>query len=354
MGPFTGSRDPIFDSHLRPTRRNLHKELQGTRLKKKMNIQLKNYTKGAFAAVAMAALISTASAQRWPDRTPDRQAFNTTMEGRGTVHFNGATYSFRELQVTLQNNRRVTVHAFLSGRDKDVVFTGKLEDRNGRSGRFNADIEGVAYGRDNDAADATCEIDMGTGQRFDSVTIRGRNRSDRNNLSLDFTSTREVTDSRWPDRDRGRDGDRDRDRDRDRDGNNGRWRAAGSYVDKDEWRGRGDHFLVRYALNLGRDGRARLVVASLEDRNMPDDKKSRYDHGDILKYLQHGRDVIQTGRWTQNGDEIMIRFDRIQTGDGSRDKDEVLRGRMRNGTVWIDDYEKSFYGHHVSLSFERD
>jgi hypothetical protein len=314
-------------------------------------------SKGALVVAGIAALMSISFAQH-SNRKPD--AFNTTMEGRGSVHFNGATYSFHQLQVTLQRNDRVTVHALLyASNNKDVVFTGKMSDFGRRTGRLSADIDAVGYGRDSDGADALCDIDMTSDRRFNTVTITGRNTTDHNNLSLDFVSNgHEITDFQIPnrdqiyDKDRGRhDRDHDRDRDRDHDNNNGR-ASAGHYVDMDEWRRNGEHFVVRYRLDLDRDGGAKMVVQSVEDRNMPDDRDARYDHGDVLKYLQHGQGVTQTGRWTQDGNNVTIRFDHIEYGFTSKRKDEVFRGHMRNGTIWIDDYEKSFYGHSVNLSFE--
>jgi len=262
---------------------------------------------------------------------------------------NGASYTFSQLQLSLQDNQRVSVHALLYGRDnKDVVFTGRLNDHGRRDGRLSADIDNVAYGRDTDSADASCDIDMGSGKKFNSVTINGRNSNDRNKISLDFVSNgREVTDyqGRWPNRDR------DNNRDHNNDGDRGR-NASGRYSDTDEWRRRNDHFKVTYALDLRQSGDVRLVVAA-EDRNMPDDRDARYDHGDILKYLQDGHDVIETGRWTQNGDRVTITFDSIQYGRTSCDKREVLKGRVKGNTLWIDDFEKSFYGHGSSLSFEK-
>jgi len=305
-------------------------------------------------AAGAVALMSFSYGQRgWRKPEP----FNTTMEGRGNVHFNGATYSFKALQVTLQKNDRVTIHALLyAENNKDVVLTGKVSDFSRRAGRLSADIDSVSYGRDMDPADAMCDIDTTNGGRFSTVTITGRNTRDHNNVSLDFVSNgHEITDFRDPyamDRNREKDrnqpwwkGNGDR-------GDDQRYAAAGRYVDMDEWRRAGEHFVVRYRLELQRDGDARMIVESVEDRNMPNDHDARWDHGDILKYLQRGQDVTQTGKWRQDGDRITISFDHISYGNTSRDKDEVFHGRMRNGTIFVEDYEKSFYGHNVSLSFE--
>jgi hypothetical protein len=321
-----------------------------------MNTQLKSVSRTLLAVALATAAMSSASAQR--NRRPD--PFNTTMEGRGTVHFNGATYSFHQLQLTLQKNQRVTVHALLYASDsKDVILTGKVSDFGRRTSRLSADIDAVSYGRDTDSAEAMCDIDLTSNGRFNTVTITGSNTTDHNNISLDFVSNgKEVTDFQRPNGDRIYD-QYGKDRDRNRGGgNNGHddnrsVQVAGRYADSDEWRKHGQHFLVRYSLELRRQGDARLVVSSVEDRDMPDDKDSRFDHGDILKYLQRGQDVMETGQWVQDGDRVTITLDRVQYGETSRPKKEVLRGRMRNGTLWIDDYEKSFYGHNVSLSFER-
>ena len=327
-----------------------------------MLVQLNSISKGVLAVACLATLASLGSAQRW-NRRPD--PFNTTMEGRGSVHFNGTTYSFHQLQVTLQRNDRLTVHALLyAGDGRDVVLSGKVNDFGRRTGRLSADIDSIGYGRDNDSADAMCDIDMTSADRFNTVTITGQNTTDHNGLSLDFVSNgRVVTDFQRPNNDRiydnrkwdnrrgdNRDRDRDRNGDRDREDNRGGY-AAGRYTDSDQWRRHGDSFLVRYTLDMRPNGQVRLV-ADGQDRNMPDDRDSRYDHGDILKYLQHGDNVVETGHWTQDGNRITITFDWIQYGDTSRSKKEVWHGQMRNGTLWIDDYEKSFYGHDVQLSFE--
>jgi hypothetical protein len=311
------------------------------------------------AFVAALACIGSAQGYRRPD------AFNTTMEGRGSVRINGQTYSFNQLQVTLQSNERVTVHALLySANNRDVVMSGRLKDRSSRGGRLVADINSVEYGRDHDTADATATIDLSSGERFSAVTVRGRNTSDRNSVSLDFTGNgRQVTQYQGDrDRDRNRDrddrSDRDHDWNRDRDWNRD-WdrddnrRAHGLYTDADEWRRRGEHFLVRYNLDLDRNGRAKMTVKA-EDRNMPNDRNSQFAHGAILEYLERGRDVVQTGRWSQNGNNITIIFDRIETGNNNnRSRREVLKGKIRNGTIWMDQYDQNLYGHRVNLTFEK-
>lgn len=316
-------------------------------------------------AVALAtAAISIASAQR---------SFNTTMEGRGTARFGGQSYSFNQLQLTLQENKRVTVHALLRNmQSKDLVFTGRLNNSSRRSGRLNADIDNVAYGANADSADALCDIDMSSNSQFRTVTITGRNTSDRNRVALDFVSNgREVTSYQPPRgamgdeqkrrQDQDRDRDRNRNRDRDRDKNDNRWpnggnrsSAQGRYTETEAWRNNGQHFVMRYTLELSRNGDARLVADSLEDRNMPNNSEDRYDHGDILKYMHSDHTVTETGHWTQDGDRVTIKFDRISYGSTRRDKKEVWKGRLRNDSLRIDDFEKSFYGHKVELTFARN
>src|SRR5579885_3049070 len=172
-----------------------------------MNIQLNSYAAKLMASIVALAIVGIAPAQRRWDGD-----MNTTMEGRGTVHFDGITYSFRSLQLTVQKNKRVTVHAILDNPDgRDVVFMGKMSDIGRRTGRLSADLDSAAYGRESDAADALCDVDLGPDETFRTVTITGRNTSDHNVLSLDLVSNgHRVTTFQPPARDRIYDQDRNR------------------------------------------------------------------------------------------------------------------------------------------------
>src|SRR5689334_16700721 len=98
-----------------------------------MIIQQLSRTKRAFVAASAVALMSLSYAQSGGRRP---ESFNTAMEGRGSVHFNGATYSFHALQVTLQRNDRITIHALLyTPNNKDVVLTGRARDYSRRGNR---------------------------------------------------------------------------------------------------------------------------------------------------------------------------------------------------------------------------
>ena len=300
-------------------------------------------------AIAVAALTSSAMAQRW--QRPD--AFNTTMEGRGTAHYNGSTYSFRQIQVTLQKNQRLTVHALLYAQDgRDIVLTGKVSDFSHRTGRLSADLDSVSYGRDFDPADALCDIDTEPDGRFNTVTITGRDTSGHNNLALDFVSNgHQITDLQDPGRNEMTDPGR---RDHDQGDDFGGRMDAGRYINVDEWRNHGQHYLLRYTLDLARkSGQARMVVSSDSSVDLPDDRDSKFDHGDVLKYMGRGASVVETGMWSQDGDRVTITFDRIQYGDTNRSKKEVFHGTIRNGVLSVDDYEKSFYGHSATLTFSK-
>src|SRR5262249_42716487 len=159
----------------------------------------------------------------------------TIMEGRGSAHVNGSTYDFHQLQITLQKNDRLTIHALLYGADRrDVIFTGHVSDFGRRTARLSADIDNVSYGRDTDSADAMCAIEMTASDRSNTVTITGRTTIVHNNASLDFVSNGHLaTDPN--------DDNRDHDRDHNRDHDNNRWTAAGRYVDFDQWQNRRDN-----------------------------------------------------------------------------------------------------------------
>jgi len=249
--------------------------------------------------------------------------------------------------VSVGNDRRITIHAYVDGRNgRDVVFRGQISDVSRRAERLTADLDTVDDGYGQDHANALCDIDMVDNNTYKSVTITGRNINDRNNLSLNFTSTGRRADDRGKFWDNPGAYGRDRDRD-------DQWRGTGSFVETEEWRRHGEHYVLRYTLTLSHNGDARLVADSIEDRNMPTDEENMRAHGQILKYLQHNRNVVQTGDWHRDGDRITIHFDTVSYGDKRRSKDEKWIGHLRNDQLSVTDFEDSFYGHETKLTFQR-
>lgn len=120
--------------------------------------------------------------------------------------------------------------------------------------------------------------------------------------------------------------------------------AAGLYRDTETWRNGGQQFRVRYSLNLSSEGHAFLDVNSLQDRNMPNNDSNTDPHGELLRYMHAGHDVIQSGTYTQNGSEITIHFDRIKYGRTQRSKSETMHGRLSGGVLTMDNFDKTFYG----------
>jgi len=130
--------------------------------------------------------------------------------------------------------------------------------------------------------------------------------------------------------------------------------AAGHYTSVSRWSARGDRFSIRYVINLGSDGHSRLEATSLEDRNMPNNDRNTNPHGDILRYMHTGHDVIQTGNWDQNGNDVTIRLNRIQYGRTTRSKSETLRCRLSGNGLVIDSFDRNFYGDRFDTTFDKD
>jgi len=99
--------------------------------------------------------------------------------------------------------------------------------------------------------------------------------------------------------------------------------AAGHYTNVTRWTKRGQEFVIQYTINLSNSGTARLQASSLQDRNMPNSGRNTDPHGDILKYMHAGHDVIQTGRFDQNGGGVTIYFgsDSIWTDEPLEERD---------------------------------
>ena len=130
--------------------------------------------------------------------------------------------------------------------------------------------------------------------------------------------------------------------------------AAGHYSNVSRWHGHGQQFSIQYVINLSSDGHARLEATSLEDRNMPNNDRNTDPHGDILRYMHSGHDVIQTGSWRQDGGSITINLDSIRYGHTNRSKSETLRGHVNANHLTIDNYDRTFYGDNFNPSFRKD
>ncbi len=120
--------------------------------------------------------------------------------------------------------------------------------------------------------------------------------------------------------------------------------AAGLYRDLETWHKNGQEFKVRYSLNLSSEGHANLDVKSMQDRNMPNNDSSTDPHGELLRYMHNGHDVIQTGTWTQNGSDITVQLDHIRYGRTQRGKSETLHGHLNGGVLTMDNFDRVFYG----------
>lgn len=311
---------------------------------------MKNYkniaVKGLLTISVMAMLVAVSPAQgRWDtDRNQNNngrwsnnrmQAFTRTQSGNGTVRFDGRNYDIDSVQVSLQTNGRATVRAIRGG--DDFVFTGKWSKYGLRNDAAGLILDRVQHGNGSDKTDARGRVDLRRGGGFDAVEITGRNRDDRNDISLHFDA-----------RGRGNNDDYD-------DNYNGDSRsAAGNYMDTDQWGHNNESFQIKYTLDLARSSRqARLIADSTWDRNMPTDDRDTNRHGEILRYLHTGQNVEQTGHWTQSGDQVTITFDRISYGRTSRSKSERLTGRLKGNTIIIDQWDRDFYGRDARLTFER-
>ncbi len=239
----------------------------------------------------------------------------------------------------------MTIHAYI-GPLSDIVFTGRADRLDPRGNRIMASVESSAEGRSAGPGDGAAKIFMAGRDRFSSVTVDGRDVNDQSGFSLRFAGTSQVT--RYDDRD-------NPDSQGDRRGNgdgNGMGRGQGrQFTDEERWRNGRQDFVMRYTLTLRSDSGARMVVESIQDRNMPNGRVDRQTHGDILKYLINGQAVNQSGHWTQQGNTVTILFDTIQTGGAPRGRKEKFTGHMGNGTLVMDDWDRTFYGRDVRFSF---
>lgn len=153
------------------------------------------------AAGAFISMTSLAAAQNVP-------TFNTTIDGRGTCHLRGRNYKFGRLQVTVQDNKRVTIHAYI-GPLEDLVFTGRTDRYDSRGNRILVNVETAAHGRDSGPANGVAKIFLGGRNRFTSITVDGRDTDDRLGFDLRFAGSSKVThydDRDNPDSMRGRKG----------------------------------------------------------------------------------------------------------------------------------------------------
>lgn len=308
-----------------------------------MNTQL-NLIRASIAATACLTLAGFALAQGRSNRS---RPFDTTMDGEGTSHILGTDYRFKRMQVVVEQNQRVTIRGFY-GPLRAILFKGRANRWDVRGNRILVDIDSATLGRDDHPANGVAKIFLSRRNEFSSVTVDGRDRDDHLGFSLRFASTG-VT-SLHPDWDAPT---TQQGNDRDRDDFGGR-AVSGRYTADDRWQSDRGDWDVRYNLELSTDSdRATLSVLPMRDRGLPDDKSNRRSHGEILKYLQSS-DVIQMGRWTQKGDQITISFDTIQTGGAPRSRHEKLVGRLRNGVLIIDDWNRDFYGHDARLAFVRN
>lgn len=130
--------------------------------------------------------------------------------------------------------------------------------------------------------------------------------------------------------------------------------AAGHYTNVSRWARKGQEFVIRYVINLSSDGKSRLEATSLQDRNMPNNDRNTDKHGDILRYMHSGHDVIQNGTWSQNGTDVTIRLTKIRYGGTDRSKSETLRGHLTNGTLHVSSFDRNFYGDQFNPTFKKD
>ena len=245
----------------------------------------------------------------------------------------------------------MTIHAYI-GPLADLVFTGHADRFDPRGNRIIASVDSAAHGRDVGPGTGTAKVFMSGRDRFSSVTVDGRDSDDHAGFSLRFAGSSQVKSYDPRDNPDSQDLDRNRDKD-DRNHGGGNPQRAGRFSDEERWRNNHQEFVMRYSLTLESDSDAKLVVESLQDRNMPNDKDDRHTHGDILRYLIDGHNVNQSGHWSRDGDKVTITFDTIETGGAPRGRREQMVGHMRDGKLVMQDWDRTFYGHDVRFSFDQ-
>lgn len=262
-----------------------------------------------------------------------RPPVDLSQKGSGTVHFNGHNYAISSVHVTLTQGGSASVVARISGPDVTLNGTWRAE---GTTARLMLDTMSFANEK-NDRISATGRMVFDKDGDPRTITITGKNVEDKNNVTMNFKGG--DTDHRT-----GHKLDQDR---------TARV-AAGHYTDTERWSRNGQDFQVLYTLDLAKQsGQAIMKVSPQGDRNEPNDKTDRSAHGTILDYLHTNQTVTQTGHWWQKGDNVYITFTRIEYGSTSRDKSERLTGRIKGTTIFIDEWDKSLYGHDAKLSFEK-
>ncbi|MEA2552635.1 MAG: hypothetical protein QOJ65_811 [Fimbriimonadaceae bacterium] len=276
--------------------------------------------------------------------------FNLSQEGSGTVRIQRRDDRIRSVQLTLQGTGRVTIRAVRP--EGAAVFTGKWSRIQGRNNAVDLNISTVSDGNQTDYINADGHVEL-TSRGFNYIELHSRN-TDRNDVSLRFSGNGHyITDYRDDPQWRNRYDDRGQQSGQWQGDSNSNRSARGSYTDMERWRRGNEEFIMKYSLDLRGDGTARLVVSSEQDRNMPNDASNRRSHGDIIKYMHQGHDIIQTGTWSQNGSKITLRLDRIQYGSTRRDKNEVVRAHVTGNVLYWDEFDKAFYGRNARLGFER-
>jgi hypothetical protein len=256
-----------------------------------------------------------------------------SQKGKGILHFNGHNYAISSIHVTMAQGGSATINARISG--PDVTLSGNSSSTSDRT-NVGLNLNDLTFGNEHDKISVSGQMVLDKDGDVRSVMLTGKNNADNNKVSMTFHSS--DTDHKG----NGSTGDQTA------------RTAAGRYTDHENWTRNGQTFALLYTLDLARNsGQAIMTVAPQTDRNEPNDKNDRAAHGDVLDYLHTGQTVRQIGHWWQKGNTISITFTEIQYGKTSRAKSERLSGHLKGTTIFIDAWDRSFFGHDAKLSFEK-
>ena len=284
------------------------------------------FLKSCIAAAGVLALAGSALAQ-------SVHAMDLSQKGSGTVHFNGHDHAVSSVHVMLAQGGAATIVARISGPDITLGGTWTAEGTTAR-----LIITSLASGTEHpDKVSATGRLVIDKDGDPKTIVINGKNSEDNNKVALNFGT-----------------GDKDHRTGKKLDQQELARVSAGKYSDSESWSRNGQNFSLVYTLDLAREsGEAIMTVTPQGDRNEPNDKADLQAHGTILDYLHTGQTVQQNGHWWEKNGQIFIHFDHIRYGSTSRAKSERLSGRLKGTTIFIDQWDKSFYGHDAKLSFEK-
>jgi hypothetical protein len=128
--------------------------------------------------------------------------------------------------------------------------------------------------------------------------------------------------------------------------------AAGHYMYKLAWTGENADNRIAYELTLGSDRVAQMTITGRGE--MYADGPNGHRYGVLIYDLAKGAKVVQKGSWRENGSNVTVSFERIDTGRGGWDDQyQDMSGHMYDNNLYIDRWNHEFYGSEPRFNFSR-